>query len=218
MRPTYSFFRTLVGQKIVMAVTGAIVFFFAIFHLTANLLIFAGRNWINGFAALLDRTGPLLVIAEIILLGAFLLHIASSIVVTWASWQARPVGYAAKADIATSYAARTMIVSGPLFLLFLVYHIMMFKYLLVGPGRNPADLYGDLVAAFSVPAISIIYMIAMVLLGYHLYHGIWSMLQTVGLESVRYRRLRWIAAPVVAGLITAGYIAIPMAVWTGVIR
>lgn len=212
------FLRSLVGQKILMALSGLIVFLFAIFHLLANLLIFAGREWINGFAALLEQTGPLLIIAEIVLLAAFLVHIASSVVVTWASWRARPVAYAAKKDIATTYAARTMILSGPLFLVFLVYHVMMLKYLVTGPGYSPTDIYGNLVAAFRVPAISIIYIGAMLLLGYHLYHGVWSMLQTVGLESVRYKRLRLVAAPVVAALVTAGYITIPMAVWIGAIK
>lgn len=114
------------------------------------------------------------------------------IIVSLANWRGRPITYIVKQDIATSYAARTMIISGPLVLLYVIYHLMMFTWLTTGPGYSPTDVYGNMVAAFRVPAISIVYIIAMLVLGYHLYHGVWSMLQTVGLESVRYKRLRWI--------------------------
>lgn len=214
----YSFYRSLVGQKVIMAVTGVILFVFLIGHLLGNLQVFAGPARLNAYAAFLKSTGELLWAVRIILLIALILHIIASIIVSLANWRGRPITYIVKQDIATSYAARTMIISGPLVLLYVIYHLMMFTWLTTGPGYSPTDVYGNMVAAFRVPAISIVYIIAMLVLGYHLYHGVWSMLQTVGLESVRYKRLRWIMAPVAAALIAGGYIIIPLAVWIGAIR
>lgn len=214
----YSFYSTLVGQKVLMAVTGAILFLFLIGHLVGNLQIFAGPDRLNSYAAFLKHMGGLLWIVRAILLIALILHIAASIIVSIANWRGRAVSYIAKKDIATSYAARTMVISGPLILLYVIYHLMMFTFLTTGPGYSPNDVYGNVVAAFRVPAISIVYINAMLVLGYHLYHGVWSMLQTAGLEGMGYKRLRWIMAPTVAALIAGGYIIIPVGVRIGAIR
>jgi succinate dehydrogenase / fumarate reductase cytochrome b subunit len=95
---------------------------------------------------------------------------------------------------------------------------MMFTFLTTGPGYSPTDVYANVVAAFQVPAISAVYAFAMLALGIHLYHGIWSMVHSLGVSNPRYQRLRRILSPVVAGLITLGYIAIPISVLTGILR
>ena len=152
------------------------------------------------------------------LLVAVTLHIATAVKVTLANWRARPVGYAYRKDIETDYAARTMIVTGPLVFLYVAYHLMMFTWLTTGPGYSETDVYTNVVSAFQVPVISIVYIVAMLILGTHLYHGIWSMLQTVGISNPRYRWLRRTVAPVVAIVIAAGYIAIPVAVLVGIVK
>ena len=110
-----------------------------------------------------------------------------------------------------------MIITGPLILLYVVYHLMMFTFLTTGPGYSRTDVYANVTAAFRVPAISVVYIVAMLMLGTHLYHGAWSMLHSMGISNPRYRRLRRVAAPVAAILITLGYIAIPLAVLTRVL-
>jgi succinate dehydrogenase / fumarate reductase, cytochrome b subunit len=200
-----------------MAVTGVILLFYVIGHLLGNLQIFEGPERLNAYAAFLKSTGELLWAVRIVLLVSLVLHIVASVQVSLASKRARPADYAEKKSIETSYAARTMIWSGPLIFLYVVYHLAMFTFLATGPGYSPTDVYRNEVLAFQVPAISAFYVVAIVFLGMHLYHGAWSMLHTLGASNPRYRFLRRTVAPIVAIAITVGYIAIPIAVLAGLI-
>jgi succinate dehydrogenase / fumarate reductase, cytochrome b subunit len=212
-----AFWRSLVGKKVVMAVTGVILLLYIIGHLLGNLQIFEGPERLNAYAAFLKSTGELLWAVRIVLLVSLVLHVIASVQVSLASKRSRPAGYAEKKSIETSYAARTMIWSGPLIFLYVVYHLAMFTFLVTGPGYSPTDVYRNEVQAFQVPAISAFYVVAIVFLGMHLYHGAWSMLHTLGASNPRYRVLRRTIAPVVAIAITVGYIAIPIAVLLGFI-
>ena len=213
-----SYCRSNVGQKAIMAVTGGMLFVFILGHLAGNLQIFSGRERINAYAAFLKSTGELIWVARAGLLTAVVLHIYAAVQITLANWRARPIGYAFKREIETTYAARTMIISGPLVLLYVVYHLMMFTTLTTGPGYSPTDVYGNVIKAFQSPVIAGVYILAMLLLGMHLYHGIWSMLHTLGISNPRYDKLRRFVAPAIAVLIAAGYISIPLAVLAGVIQ
>jgi succinate dehydrogenase / fumarate reductase cytochrome b subunit len=212
-----AFWRSLVGKKVVMAVTGVILLLYIVGHLLGNLQIFEGPERLNTYAAFLKSTGELLWAVRIVLLLSLVLHIIASIQVSLASKRARPSDYEVKKSIETSYAARTMIWSGPLIFLYVVYHLAMFTFLVTGPGYSPTDVYRNEVQAFQVPAISLFYVVAIVFLGMHLYHGAWSMLHTLGASNPRYRVLRMTIAPIVAIAITVGYIAIPIAVLMGFI-
>jgi succinate dehydrogenase / fumarate reductase cytochrome b subunit len=212
-----AFYSTLVGKKVVMAATGVILFLFVVGHLLGNLQIFEGPERLNAYSAFLKKTGEILWAVRIVLLAALVLHVLASVQVTLASWRARPTGYAEKKSIETTYAARTMIWSGPLIFLYVVYHLMMFTFLTTGPGFSPTDVYRNEILAFRVPAITAVYVVAILFLGLHLYHGIWSMLHTLGASNPRYRVVRRTVAPVVAILITAGYISIPVAVLAGLV-
>jgi len=212
-----SFCQSLVGKKVIMAVTGVILFLFVVGHLLGNLQIFAGPERLNAYAAFLKRTGEILWAVRVVLLVALVLHIVAAVQVSLASKRARPIPYAVKRNVETGYAARTMLWSGPLIFVYVVYHLAMFTFLVTGPGYSPTDVYRNEVLAFRVPAISAVYVLAIVFLGMHLYHGAWSMLHTLGASNPRYRVLRRRVAPAVAIAITAGYIAIPVAVLTGFI-
>lgn len=212
-----AFWRSLVGKKVIMAVTGVILLLYIIGHLLGNLQIFEGPERLNAYAAFLKSTGELLWAVRIVLLVSLVLHVIASVQVSLASKRSRPAGYAEKKSIETSYAARTMIWSGPLIFLYVVYHLAMFTFLVTGPGYSPTDVYRNEVQAFQVPAISAFYVVAIVFLGMHLYHGAWSMLHTLGASNPRYRVLRRTIAPIVAIAITVGYIAIPIAVLLGFI-
>jgi succinate dehydrogenase / fumarate reductase, cytochrome b subunit len=213
-----AFYRTTVGKKVVMAASGLILFAFVVGHLAGNLQIFLGPDKLNDYAAWLRRTPELLWPARLGLLAALVLHVVASAQIVFANRRARPARYAVKREIETNYAARTMAISGPLVLLYVIYHLAMFTFLVTGPGYSHTDVYHNVVLGFQSPAISILYIVAMLLLGMHLYHGAWSMLHTLGISSPRYRLLRRGLAPVVAAVITAGYISIPLAVLAGVVK
>ncbi|HEX5134669.1 MAG TPA: succinate dehydrogenase cytochrome b subunit [Thermoanaerobaculia bacterium] len=217
MGRTRAFWRSLVGKKVIMAVTGVILLLFVIGHLLGNLQIFVGPERLNAYSEFLKKLGELLWVVRFVLLLSLVLHVIASIQVSLASKRARPADYEKKESIETSYAARTMIWSGPLIFLYVAYHLAMFTFLVTGPGYSPTDVYRNEVQAFQVPAISLFYVVAIVFLGMHLYHGAWSMLHTLGASNPRYRFLRKTIAPVVAIAITAGYIAIPIAVLMGFI-
>lgn len=213
-----AFYCTTVGKKLVMAVSGVLLFVFVITHLAGNLQIFLGADKLNDYAALLRCMPELLWLARIVLLVALVVHVIASLQLVLANQRARLIAYTVKRDIETNYAARTMAISGPLVLLYVIYHLAMFTFLVTGPGYSHSDVYRNVVLAFQVPSIAGIYIAAMLLLGMHLYHGAWSMLHTLGISNPRYRWLRRGVAPAVAIAITAGYISIPLAVLAGVIQ
>ena len=212
------FYSSLVGQKLIMAVTGILLYLFVVGHLLGNLQIFSGPEKLNAYAAFLKSVGELLWAERAVMLAALVLHLIASVRVTLADWQARPDSYSEKKNIETSYAARTMIISGPVIFFYLIYHLMMFTFLTTGPGYSETDVYRNVVQAFQVPAISAVYIVATLLLGFHLYHGGWSMLQTLGITWPTRPGLRRVVFPVLAVLITLGYISIPVAVLAGIIR
>ncbi len=209
------FYWNLAGKKTVLAVTGLVLYGWIVAHMAGNLLIFLGPTTYNGYAAFLKGAVELLWAERAVGAVAFLLHILAAAQVTVANWRARPVGYVVRRDVATGYAARTMIWSGTLIVVYLVYHLMMFTFLSTGPGYSETDVYRNVILAFRVPAIAAVYILAMVVLGFHLYHGVWSMLQTLGFEWSGHRRI----VPVLTALTVAGgFILIPVAVMTRVIR
>jgi succinate dehydrogenase / fumarate reductase cytochrome b subunit len=216
--PALAFLDTTVGKKLVMALTGVILLAFIVAHMAGNLLIFAGPDALNAYAAALKRIPEALWLVRLILLTTLVLHVLYAAQLTIINWRARPGLALGRRDLETNYAARTMIVSGPLVLLYVVYHLLMFTFLTTGPGFSPTDVYANVVAAFHAPAIAGLYITAMLILGVHLYHGLWSMLHTAGFSRPRYHRWRRIIAPIVAVAITLGYILIPVSILSGVLR
>lgn len=212
-----AFWRSLLGKKVVMAVTGVILFLFVVGHLLGNLQIFAGPKRLNAYAAFLKGTGEILWTVRGVLLAALILHIVAAVQVSLANKRARPIPYVFKKDIETGYAARTMLWSGPLIFVYVVYHLAMFTFLVTGPGYSATDVYRNEVLAFRMPAVTAAYILAIVFLGMHLYHGAWSMIHTLGGSNPRYRFLRRTVAPIVAIAVTLGYIAIPVAVLAGLV-
>jgi succinate dehydrogenase / fumarate reductase cytochrome b subunit len=200
-----------------MAVTGVILFLFIVGHLLGNLQIFMGPERLNAYSAFLKGTGEILWGVRAVLLAALILHFVAAVQVSLASRRARPIPYAVRKSVETGYAARTMIWTGPLVFVYVVYHLAMFTFLVTGPGYSETDVYRNEVLAFRMPAVTAVYVIAIVLLGMHLYHGIWSMIHTLGGSSPGYRTLRRTVAPAVAIAITLGYIAIPVAVLAGLV-
>ena len=212
------FVRTTVGKKQLMAVSGIVLVGFVVGHMLGHLQVFLGREAYNAYAAKLKSLGPLLWVARLILLGAVTVHIVAALQIVARNRAARPVPYQVRQSLATNYAARTMRIGGPLLLLFILYHLGHFTLLVTGPGYSHSDVYGNMVAAFQVPWIAFVYIAAMVLLAMHLYHGVWSMLQTLGVDYPAIGALRSVLAPLVAVLIGGGYIVVPVAILLGLVK
>lgn len=208
-----------VGLKAIMAVTGAALVGFLIMHLLGNLLIFAGPDAINAYSAVLHANPALLWVARLGLLGAVGAHIAAAARLTATNIAARNGRYVVRHTPATNYAARTMEVSGPIVLLFIGYHLMHLTFG-VTPGdfeHSSTDVYANLVRGFSVPLVAGFYAVANMCLGLHLFHGLYSMFQTLGINHPSYNLYFKVGALLITGFITAGNILIPLAVLGGAV-
>ena len=217
-----AFMRSSLGLKIVMALTGIVLFGFVIGHMIGNLQVYLGPEVFNGYAASLRALGHgmLLWIARAGLLVAVGLHIWSAWRLTLMNSAARPVGYREVERRESTYASRTMRWSGVILLLFIVYHLLHFTIGVhaVHPQFVPGDAYHNFVTGFQNPLVSGFYVLAMLALGLHLYHGAWSFMQTLGLSHPRYDHLRYAFAALVTLVILAGNISFPVAVLTGYVH
>ena len=209
-----------VGKKILIAVTGCILFCFLFVHLVGNLQIFLGEEAVNRYSALLHTIPELLWVARFVLLACIAAHIVASIQVTWENWNARPIRYVHRAaDAATTYAARTMIWSGPIVAAFIVYHILHLTTgtVTIGYDHDVHDVYGNLIAGFQVWYVSVGYLVALCMVCFHLWHGIWSWTQTLGLSHPKWNELRSKLATGVSIFMAVGFLIIPLAVLTGIV-
>jgi len=220
-----TFYRTAVGKKVVMAITGFITFGFVAVHILGNLQIFLGPERLNKYAAFLQGLGGILWVFRGVMLLSVILHIWSATLVTLQSWAARPEGYAVHRLRETTYAARTMRWGGPIIGLFVIFHLLHFTtgHLHPSPETFHAELDGmmnvfnNVVYGFQVPWASAIYMVAMVLVGLHLYHGVWSMLQTIGASSPKWNPWRRRFAVLFALFVALGGLSMPAAVLAGLV-
>lgn len=207
------------GKKAVMAVTGAILFLFVIFHLLGNLQVFEGPEQMNFYGAALRRFPEALWAVRVILLISVILHIWASVELALRKSKARPVGYAKRQNVASTYSSRTMYWSGPIILAFVIYHLLHLTAGVVHPGGTftPGDPYHNVVAGFQVWYVSAWYIFSMILLGLHIRHGAWSMFQSVGMNHPRHTPVLKKAATILAVLIVIGYISIPVSVMLGLV-
>ena len=225
-KTTARLFRSSLGKKYVMAVSGVILLLFVIGHLIGNLQIFAHPDVINAYAHFLQNLGPGLWAVRLILLATVVAHIWSAVDLTIENRRARPESYEVKDTIQASYASRTMRISGFIVLAFILFHLAHFTLQVVNPeyqdlyteladGTVVHDVHTMMVAGFQNVWISVFYIVAIGLLSVHLRHGIASMLQSVGWRN------RKIAGPLekvsigLSILYFAGNAAIPLAVMAG---
>lgn len=203
-----------------MAVTGLALFGFVVAHMLGNLQVYLGREALNAYAEALRRVPAVLWAMRFGLLAAAALHVWSAYSLTRINRAARPVGYRERASRASTYASRTMRWSGVILLLFVVYHLLHFTIgtRSVHPRFVPGDVYHNFVTGFQHPLVSAFYALAMLALGLHMYHGVSSMVQTVGLSHPRYDRWRQAFAVAITAVVVAGNLSFPVAVMTGLLR
>ena len=219
---------SVIGKKVVMAVTGAVLILFVLGHMVGNLKIFSGTEEINAYSRFLREVGwpefgygQLLWLVRSVLFISAILHITAAYQLTMMNRQARPVDYGEKKNVETSWAALTMRWGGVLLAVFIVFHLFHLTGGMVGfePGQfEHLMVYQNVVAAFSVWPISLFYIVAMAALGLHLDHGIWSMLQTLGWVTVQNTNSLRTISRIIAVIIFAGFVSVPVAVLAGWVR
>ena len=218
------FYEAPIGKKAVMAITGVMLVGYVFAHLLGNMQIYSGDpEQINRYAGFLHNpaNAAALWAARSVLLLAVALHITASIQLWLQNRAARPIGYVKKDDLPASYAARTMIWSGPIVGAFVIFHVLHLTAGKVLPlrelGPNMPDVRYNVITGFSNPFVSGFYILAMILLCLHLYHGMWSMFQSLGISHPRYTPIVKKAAAVLSILVAIGNCSIPIAVLTGML-
>ena len=212
---------TTIGKKALLAVSGVILFGFVIQHMLGNLQVFLGPEVYNHYAESVKSNPALVWSVRSLLLVALITHVVLVVQLYSRTLTARPIGYRVKKNIVTSYAAATMKYSGPALLLYILFHLAHFTAPGLSLGEHqfsPIDVYGNFVASFQLPWVTLLYVTANLLLGMHLYHGAYSLLQSLGLNHPRYNARARLGARGFALLITAGNVVMPLSVLFGLIH
>jgi succinate dehydrogenase / fumarate reductase cytochrome b subunit len=217
MQRAVTLYSTTIGKKAVMAVSGAILFGFVVAHLAGNLNVYAGPEAFNGYAEMLHSMPKLLWTARIALIFAVSAHIVSAFMLWRKNANARPVAYAKKKNLAEGYAARTMYWSGPILLFFIVYHLahLTFGQTFGQYEWAEGNPYDNLVHGFKLWQIAVPYYLGNIALGFHLFHGVFSMFQSLGASHPKYDQYRRDLAVGMATLLTLGNLSIPTMVLLG---
>ncbi len=212
------FYESTIGKKAIMALSGLILTGFLAAHMLGNLQIFLGPEVMDHYAETLHGNPALLWTARTILLISVALHIWSSIQLSMIKREARPVAYVKHTNIQSSWASRTMMLSGPIVAGFVIFHLLHLTTGSLPLPFEPLRAYENLVGGFSVIPVALLYIAVMIFIGFHLSHGVWSMFQSVGFSHPRYTPLIKKIASVVAWVLIAGFISVPIAVLTGLVR
>ncbi len=219
LHQSLALYPTTIGKKYVVAATGAVLFLFTIGHMLGNLQIYLpnAQEALANYAKLLHASAELLWAVRIALLTCFVLHVVTIAQLYNINRAARPQGYVRKTPTLSTYASRTMYLSGPILFFFVLYH---FSHLTTGsthPQFVEMDPYHNLVMGFRQPLAALCYIVAMSRLGLHLTHGVWSMFQSMGCNHPKYRNLLRNFASLSAAALSLGNISIPVCVLLGII-
>ncbi len=213
-------------KKYVVALTGLMLMGFVLMHMLGNLLVFVGADALNAYAQSLQNLGALLWVARILLLVAVTTHIILAIQLKKQSLVARPQGYIYKNTIQANTASLTMIWSGLTVLAFIVFHLLHFTFGYIAPHHHHEvldsmaqhDVYFMVVSGFKQTWICISYVVAMICLGFHLYHGGSSVFQSLGINHGKVEKIFSKVGPAFATLIVLGNCAMPLACYFGMIK
>ena len=229
-----AFYGSAIGKKAVMAVTGIIVLGFVLIHMIGNLKLYLGEDefgvkhidtygeWLRTVGEPAIPENGVLWIFRVVLILSFLLHIHAATTLTLLNRKARPVKYqGGRKYTAADYAARTMRWSGVIVGLYLVFHLMDLTWGTSGVASDSFEkgaVYSNLVESFSRWPVAGVYIVANVLLGIHIYHGAWSLFQSLGLNARRFNPWRRWFAIAFAAVIVIGNVSFPVAVLAGIVE
>ncbi len=216
-----TFWHNSIGVKAAMSVTGLVLALFLVEHVVGNLLIYGGAGVIDGFARALDARALvwLVWLVRVVLAVAFLVHAVSGVALYLEKRRARPVPYARRRDVQATLPSRLMIWTGLVILVFVVLHLLHMAIGVLHPDFHALDHpYENVVTAFRHVAVSVGYVVAMLALGLHLWHGLYSMFTSVGLRRPRFTPGVRSGAALVATILALGFASIPVAVLVGLGR
>jgi succinate dehydrogenase / fumarate reductase cytochrome b subunit len=216
------FLQSTILSKVVVAVTGLFMVLFLLGHMTGNLQMYLGQETMNVYAETLQGLGGLLWVIRGALLLFLVLHVILTLRLKFLSMSARPEPYAVKNYVRATLTSRTMVWSGVMLSLFIVYHLLHFTVKATNPaygglfdaaGRH--DVYSMVILGYSNVLISVVYIAAMILLGFHLFHAIESMFQTLGINHEKYNPIIHGLSVTLSTIIVVGFIMIPVGVLAG---
>jgi succinate dehydrogenase / fumarate reductase, cytochrome b subunit len=210
--------QSVVGKKALMAITGIVLFVFTLVHMLANLQAFSGAEALDRYAELLRVSPALLWTARVVLLGAVLVHAIAGVQLWLARAEARPVPYRELRPVASTSASRTMIWSGFLILGFVVYHLLDLTIGVANPDFREGEVFHNLVVSLGRTTAAVFYVVAVGGLGFHLWHGLWSMFQSLGVSNRAFTPGLQRVAAAFAVVLAVGFAAVPIAVILGVVR
>jgi succinate dehydrogenase / fumarate reductase, cytochrome b subunit len=220
--------RTSIGKKTAVAVTGLILVGYLVLHMAGNLAVFSGAgddpridqysHWLREFGTPLLPYAFFLWVVRVLLLSALVIHITGIVQLRKRNLAAKPLGYK-PARIGRSWAARTMMITGPLLLAFIVFHILQFTTLTINVGGDMEEgaVYQNLHDAFSTWWVAVLYLLALGVVGFHLRHGIWSLFQTLGIDSPQRNGALRLTGTLLTAIIVVGFALVPIFMWTGVL-
>ena len=219
------FYRSAVAKKWLMALSGIALFGFVVVHMVGNFKVFLGETDLNHYAEWLRDLGepafPRTVVLwgmRIGLIAAVGIHILAAAQLTAMNRKARPVRYQSHRDyVAASFASRTMRWTGIIVALFVVFHLMDLTWGTANPDFVRGEVYDNLFNSFEREPVAVAYIVAMLALGLHLFHGLWSMFQSLGLNNPRWNSWRRAFAVTFAVIVTVGNVSMPLLVTTGVV-
>jgi succinate dehydrogenase / fumarate reductase cytochrome b subunit len=234
MAAALTIYRTSVGKKFVMAITGIIGYGFVIGHMIGNLKVFLGATAFNDYAEFLRTVGEpllpartLLWIIRIVLLASVSLHVYSAIMLTRQARVGRPVRYANQKKIQANFASITLRWGGVAIFLFLIYHLLHFTFGVVHPdfrmasgasGLTHPDAYHNVVTGFTNPLVVLVYLLAVGALAVHMFHGVWSMFQTLGINGQNSDKFFRGLAVASAVILFLGFSSVPISVLAGFVK
>ena len=218
MNPITGIYTTTVGKKILMAGTGIILVLYVLAHMMGNLQIYIGAKQIDAYARLLHSVPPLLWAARSVLIFCVLVHIVAAVQLWLRNRASRPVKYRIFRPPEVDIAARTMVWSGPILLAFIIYHLLHLTTGDAHPQYEELAPFHNVVTGLAVWWAAGIYIVANLLLAFHLYHGVWSLFQTLGWDHPRWGRCRRVLAAAIAVVVGTANISIPLAVLAGVLH
>jgi succinate dehydrogenase / fumarate reductase cytochrome b subunit len=215
-----AFYASMVGKKVVMGVTGLIGIGFVVVHSLGNLLVFRGPAAINSYSHFLKSTGELLWGLRVVLIVAVILHVIAAVQLTRQSRAARPTAYTKQERQVATVASRTMRWGGALLFVFIVLHILHFTTGTIRPAGvfSSDDVYANVVTSFRIWWVALFYVVAMLALGLHLFHGAWSSVRSIGVSPPSPQPLHHRISLVIAVLVWAAFTAVPIAVAAGIVR
>ena len=226
--------RSSLGKKYLMAISGLVLFLFLVGHMVGNLLLFLGREDINRYAEFLQSTKEVLWTVRVVLLASVAIHVAAAVSLWLENKAARPVAYENPDPVAASYASRTMLMSGLIVASFIIYHLLHYTVKVpavnltgadfgtlqetLRDGSQRADVHAMMLKGFSNPVVALFYVVGMGLLCLHLSHGASAMFQSLGARSDAYRAFFDKLALAVAAIFFLGFSAVPLAVLLGLVK